>query len=145
MSASFSFSTLPPQTQSAILKQRIVKSIKEKSGKGGTYFGATGCGKTSLVNLLPRFYDATEGTVLFDGVDVKEYDLAALREKIGYVMQKSELFSDTVANNIRWGNPEASMEEIKEAAAIAQAADFIEGFNEQYDPFIAEKGARKIL
>ena len=65
--------------------------------------GETGCGKTSLVNLLPRFYDATEGTVLFDGVDVKEYDLTALREKIGYVMQKSELFSDTVANNIRWG------------------------------------------
>ena len=79
--------------------------------------------------------------MLFDGVDVKEYDLTALREKIGYVMQKSELFSDTVANNIRWGNPEASMEEIKEAATIAQAADFIEGFNEQYDTFIAEKGA----
>lgn len=121
----------------------VLRDINLKINQGETLaiIGATGCGKTSLVNLLPRFYDATEGTVLFDGVDVKEYDLTALREKIGYVMQKSELFSDTVANNIRWGNPEASMEEIKEAATIAQAADFIEGFNEQYDTFIAEKGA----
>ena len=121
----------------------VLRNINLKINQGETLaiIGATGCGKTSLVNLLPRFYDATEGTVLFDGVDVKEYDLNALREKIGYVMQKSELFSDTVANNIRWGNPEASMEEIKEAAAIAQAADFIEGFNDQYDTFIAEKGA----
>ena len=121
----------------------VLRDINLKINQGETLaiIGATGCGKTSLVNLLPRFYDATEGTVLFDGVDVKEYDLNALREKIGYVMQKSELFSDTVANNIRWGNPEASMEEIKEAATIAQAADFIEGFNEQYDTFIAEKGA----
>ncbi len=116
-------------------------NLKINQGETLAIIGATGCGKTSLVNLLPRFYDATEGTVLFDGVDVKEYDLNALREKIGYVMQKSELFSDTVANNIRWGNPEATMEEIKEAATIAQAADFIEGFNEQYDTFIAEKGA----
>ena len=116
-------------------------NLKVNQGETLAIIGATGCGKTSLVNLLPRFYDATEGTVLFDGVDVKEYDLTALREKIGYVMQKSELFSDTVANNIRWGNPEATMEEIKEAATIAQAADFIEGFNEQYDTFIAEKGA----
>lgn len=121
----------------------VLRDINLKINQGETLaiIGATGCGKTSLVNLLPRFYDATEGTVLFDGVDVKDYDLATLREKIGYVMQKSELFSDTVANNIRWGNPEASMEEIKEAAAIAQAADFIEGFNEQYETFIAEKGA----
>ncbi len=116
-------------------------NLKINQGETLAIIGATGCGKTSLVNLLPRFYDATEGTVLFDGVDVREYDLTALREKIGYVMQKSELFSDTVANNIRWGNPEATIEEIKEAAAIAQAADFIEGFNEQYDTFIAEKGA----
>ena len=121
----------------------VLKNINLKINQGETLaiIGATGCGKTSLVNLLPRFYDATEGTVLFDGVDVKEYELKALREKIGYVMQKSELFSDTVANNIRWGNPEATMEEVKEAATIAQAADFIEGFNEQYDTFIAEKGA----
>lgn len=121
----------------------VLKDINLKIQKGETLaiIGATGCGKTSLVNLLPRFYDATEGTVYINGVDVKEYDLTALRKNIGYVMQKSELFSDTVANNIRWGNPEASMEEIKEAAKTAQAADFIEGFSEQYDTFIAEKGA----
>ncbi len=128
-----------PGTQGAPVLHDI--NLKIKQGETLAIIGATGCGKTSLVNLLPRFYDATEGTVLFDGVDVKEYDLTALREKIGYVMQKSELFSDTVANNIRWGNPEATIEEVKEAAMIAQAADFIEGFNEQYDTFIAEKGA----
>lgn len=121
----------------------VLKNINLKINKGETLaiIGATGCGKTSLVNLLPRFYDVTEGSVLLDGVDVKEYDLSALREKLGYVMQKSELFSDTVANNIRWGNPEATMEEVIEAAKTAQASDFIEGFNEQYDTFIAEKGA----
>lgn len=121
----------------------VLKNINLKIQKGETLaiIGATGCGKTSLVNLLPRFYDATEGTVYFDGADVKEYELSALRKSIGYVMQKSELFSDTVANNIRWGDPEASVEEIQEAARTAQAADFIEGFSEQYDTFIAEKGA----
>ena len=121
----------------------VLKNINLKIKKGETLaiIGATGCGKTSLVNLLPRFYDTTEGTVLFDGVDVKEYELSALREKIGYVMQKSELFSDTVANNIRWGNPDAGMEEITEAAKTAQAAEFIEGFSERYDTYIAEKGA----
>ncbi len=128
-----------PGTQGAPVLHDI--NLKINQGETLAIIGATGCGKTSLVNLLPRFYDATEGTVLFDGVDVKEYDLTALREKIGYVMQKSELFSDTVANNIRWGNPDATLEEVKEAATIAQAADFIEGFNEQYDTFIAEKGA----
>ena len=128
-----------PGTQGAPVLHDI--NLKIKQGETLAIIGATGCGKTSLVNLLPRFYDATEGTVLFDGVDVKEYDLTALREKIGYVMQKSELFSDTVANNIRWGNPDATIEEVKEAATIAQAADFIEGFNEQYDTYIAEKGA----
>ena len=121
----------------------VLKDINLKVKKGETLaiIGATGCGKTSLVNLLPRFYDTTEGTVLFDGVDVKEYELSALREKIGYVMQKSELFSDTVANNIRWGNPDADMVAITDAAETAQAAEFIEGFSDGYDTFIAEKGA----
>jgi len=121
----------------------VLKNINLQVKKGETLaiIGATGCGKTSLVNLIPRFYDTTEGTVLVNGVDVKEYELSALREGIGYVMQKSELFSDTVANNIRWGDPEASEEEIKEAAKTAQAADFVESFNEQYDTYIAEKGA----
>lgn len=121
----------------------VLSDINLKVGRGETVavIGATGCGKTSLVNLIPRFYDATEGTVLIDGQPVEDWDLSALRRKIGFVMQKSELFSDTIANNIRWGKPEAAMDEIKAAAATAQAASFIEGFSDDYETFIAEKGA----
>lgn len=115
--------------------------LEVKRGETLAIIGETGCGKTSLVNLIPRFYDATEGEIEIDGVPVKEYDLHKLRAKIGFVMQKSELFSDTVANNIRWGNPDASDDEIKEAAKCAQASEFIEGFSDGYDSFIAEKGA----
>ena len=75
--------------------------------------GSTGCGKTSLVNLVPRFYDATKGDVLVDGVNVKDYDVDTLRSKIGVVLQKSELFSGTVAENIRWGCETATDEEVK--------------------------------
>ncbi|MBQ3126365.1 MAG: ABC transporter ATP-binding protein, partial [Clostridia bacterium] len=121
----------------------VLSDINLKVGRGETVavIGATGCGKTSLVNLIPRFYDATEGTVLIDGMPAEEWDLTALRQKIGFVMQKSELFSDTIANNIRWGKPDATMEEIKAAAETAQAASFIEGFSDDYETFIAEKGA----
>lgn len=103
--------------------------------------GSTGCGKTSLVNLVPRFYDATEGDVLVDGVNVKDYDVDTLRSKIGVVLQKSELFSGTVAENIRWGCETATDEEVKTAAKIAQAEEFIDGFNDGYDTMISEKGA----
>lgn len=116
-------------------------NLKIKKGETVAIIGATGSGKTSLVNMIPRFYDAVEGTVLVDGVDVKKYDLSALRGKIGYVMQKSELFTDTVENNIRWGKNDATDEEIRTAAATAQAADFVEGFSEGYQTMIAEKGA----
>ncbi len=103
--------------------------------------GATGSGKTSLVNLIPRFYDTTEGSVTVDGVDVREWDTHELRSRMGFVMQKSELFSDTVAGNIRWGKPDATDAEVAEAAEVAQAAEFIGGFRDGYDTFIAEKGA----
>lgn len=103
--------------------------------------GATGSGKTSLVNLIPRFYDVTEGSVTVDGVDVREWDTHELRRRMGFVMQKSELFSDTVAGNIRWGKPDATDAEVAEAAEVAQAAEFIGGFQNGYDTFIAEKGA----
>ena len=103
--------------------------------------GATGAGKTSLVNLIPRFYDATEGSVTVDGLDVREWDVHRLRERMGFVMQKSELFSDTVAGNIRWGKPDATDAEVEDAADVAQASGFINGFNEGYGTFIAEKGA----
>ena len=112
-----------------------------KKGETVAVIGATGAGKTSLVNLIPRFYDVTDGEILVDGVPVKEYDLGRLRQKISFVMQKSELFSDTISNNVRWGKDDASEEEIKDAIKIAQAESFVEGFNEKYDTFIAEKGA----
>lgn len=121
----------------------VLSCIDLKVGKGQmiAILGSTGCGKTSLVNLVPRFYDATEGDVLVDGVNVKDYDVDTLRSKIGVVLRKSELFSGTVAENIRWGCETATDEEVKTAAKIAQAEEFIDGFNDGYDTMISEKGA----
>lgn len=110
-------------------------------GETVAILGATGCGKTSLVSLIPRFYDAVDGEVLVDGVNVKEYKLDDLRHKIGFVLQKSELFSETIEENIRWGNPEASDEEVRRAASIAQADEFISGFTDGYKDMITEKGS----
>ena len=112
-----------------------------KRGETLAIIGATGSGKTSLVNMILRFYDATSGEVLVDGIPVKEYDLSALRSKISYVMQKSELFSGTIAENIRWGKDNATDEEMREAAKIAQAEEFVQSFADGYDDYIAEKGA----
>ncbi len=103
--------------------------------------GATGSGKSSLVQLVPRFYDATAGEVLVDGVPVKDYKLDELRKKIAFVLQKSELFSGSVADNIRWGRPDATDAEVKEVAVAAQADAFVSGFTEGYDSAVAEKGA----
>ena len=128
-----------PGTKGAPVLHDINLDVRQ--GETLAIVGATGSGKSSLVRLITRFYDPTEGKVEVDGVDVRDWDLTKLRSKIGYVMQKSELFSDTVAANIRWGRPEASDEEVKRAATVAQAADFIEGMNDGYDTFIAEKGA----
>ena len=116
-------------------------NLDVRRGEMLAIIGATGSGKTSLVQLIPRFYDATEGEVLVNGVNVKDYRLDALRGKLGYVMQKSELFSNTIEGNIRWGRPDADKADIKAAADIAQASSFIEGFAQGYDTFIAEKGA----
>ncbi len=116
-------------------------NLEIKKGETFAVIGATGCGKTSLVSLIPRFYDATEGEVLVDGVPVREQELSSLRSRIGYVMQKSELFSDTVAGNIRGGKPNATEEEVRRAAVIAQADGFISDFTEGYNTFVAEKGA----
>lgn len=115
--------------------------LKAEKGQMIAILGSTGCGKTSLVNLVPRFYDATKGDVLVDGVNVKDYDVDTLRSKIGVVLQKSELFSGTVAENIRWGCETATDEEVKTASKIAQAEEFIDGFNDGYDTMISEKGA----
>ena len=112
-----------------------------KRGETLAVIGTTGSGKSSLVNLIPRFYDVTEGEVLVDGVPVKEYDLSELRKKISFVLQKSELFSGTVADNIRMGNELASDGEVESAARTAQAESFVNGFSGGYDSYIAEKGA----
>lgn len=102
--------------------------------------GATGCGKTSLVQLIPRFYDATQGAVLVDGVDVREYQQMALRAKVSIVLQKSELFSTTISGNIAWGAPDASEDAIAKAAVTAQAEDFILSTPDGYDTVVAERG-----
>ena len=116
-------------------------SFDVKKGETFAIIGATGSGKTSLISLIPRFYDATEGEVLVNGTPIREYDLSELRSNISYVMQKSELFSGTVEGNIRWGKAEATDDEIVSAAEIAQADGFIRGFSEEYHTYIAEKGA----
>lgn len=116
-------------------------SLTVKKGETLAVIGATGSGKSSLISLIPRYYDAAKGKVYIEGRDISEYDLPSLRQKIGYVMQKSELFSDTIANNIKWGKDDATDEEIRAAASIAQADSFVSEFTESYNTFIAEKGA----
>ncbi len=116
-------------------------SLNIQPGENIAILGATGAGKSSLIHLLPRFYDVTEGEIRIGGVPLKEFDTAVLRDQIAVVMQKSEIFSGTVAENIRWGKPDATEEEIRHAAKVAQAAEFIERMPEQYDTQIAEKGA----
>jgi len=102
--------------------------------------GQTGSGKTSLVNLIPRFYDVADGAVLVDGVDVRRVDLVSLRRQIGIVLQTSLLFSDTIRENIRYGHPDASDEEIIAAAKAAQAHEFITKFAEGYETVVGERG-----
>ncbi len=102
--------------------------------------GATGCGKTTLVSLIPRFYDVTEGAVLVNGTDVREYRLKELRENISFVLQKNELFSESVRDNIAWGDPEASDTSVRAAAKTAQAEGFIVSLPEKYDTIVAERG-----
>ncbi len=116
-------------------------SFTVKPGQMVAILGTTGCGKTSLVNLIPRFYDANEGRVLVDGVELRDYKLKALRSKVAYVLQKSELFSGTIADNIRWGKEDATDEEVKFAADVAQASEFIERFHDGYQTMVGEKGA----
>jgi len=102
--------------------------------------GQTGSGKTSFVNLIPRFYDVTDGSVLVDGVDVRRMDLVALRRQIGIVLQTSLLFSDSIKENIAYGRPDATLDEIVAAAKAAQAHEFIEGFTKGYDTIVGERG-----
>lgn len=122
--------------------EKILRDITFTAEKGQTvaFIGSTGSGKSSLLNLIPRFYDVTEGSVRVDGVDVRQMTQKELRDKLGYVPQKGVLFSGTIASNIRYGCPEASMEEVEEAAQIAQATEFIEGKAHAFESPIAQGG-----
>jgi ATP-binding cassette subfamily B protein len=116
-------------------------SFKAEPGKTTAIIGSTGSGKSTIANLLPRFYDATEGEIYIDGKNVREYDLKTLRDKIGYVPQKAVLFSGTIADNLRFGNQNATEDDMKRAAETAQAMEFISSKDKGFNSYIAQGGA----
>lgn len=126
-----------PNSDTPVLKNI---SFVAESGETTAIIGSTGCGKSTLINLIPRFYDVTSGKVLVDGLDVRDVTQKDLHNKLGYVPQKGVLFSGTVKSNITYGATEASDEEVKEAAEIAQAANFIKKLEGQFDAPIAQGG-----
>ena len=111
-----------------------------KSGEIIGILGGTGSSKTSLIQLIPRLYDATEGTVKVGGVDVRDYDLETLRNQVAVVLQKNVLFSGTIKENLRWGNPNATDEQLEEACRLSQADEFIQQFPQKYDTYIEQGG-----
>ncbi len=115
-------------------------NLSIKSGETIGIIGGTGSAKSTLVQLIPRLYDVTAGTVKVGGVDVRDYDLDTLRHAVSMVLQKNVLFSGTIADNLRWGNPEASMDQIIEACRLAQANEFVERFPNGYDTYIEQGG-----
>ena len=123
--------------------EKILEHINftAEPGKVLGIIGTTGSGKTSLVQLIPRLYDVTEGQVLVDGVDVREYSLKNLRDGVGMVLQKNVLFSGTIDENLRWGNEEASEEEVRSAAGAAQADEFVTSFTKGYDSDLGQGGS----
>lgn len=120
-----------------------IKHISFTSGPGEVtaIIGGTGSGKSTLVNLLPRFYDVSEGEILVNGIDIRQMTMAQLRDKIGFVSQKTMLFSGTVYDNIRYGKDDATEEEVHEAVAIAQGAEFVEAMEDGYNAVIAQGGS----
>lgn len=120
----------------------VLENINLKIEKGETVaiVGATGSGKTTLVNLITRFYDVTNGEILVDGENIKNYKLVDLRNKIAIVLQKAELFAGTIKENIKWGNPNATDEEVEWVANIAQAIEFIDSKEKKFDEYVEEKG-----
>ncbi len=115
-------------------------NLEIKSGMTVGIIGGTGSSKSSLVQLIPRLYDVSEGSVIVGGVDVRNYDIKTLRENVAMVLQKNELFSGTIKDNLRWGNENATDEEIAEACKLAQADEFVETFPEKYDTYIEQGG-----
>ncbi|HFI0578800.1 TPA: ABC transporter ATP-binding protein [Streptococcus suis] len=128
----------PGETESPVLHNI---SFKAKPGETIAFIGSTGSGKSSLVQLIPRFYDVTLGRILVDGVDVRRYNLKALRSKIGFIPQKALLFTGTIAENLKYGKLDASLAELQEATDVAQAKDFIESKEEKFDTHLAEGGS----
>ncbi|MGN1080503.1 MAG: ABC transporter ATP-binding protein, partial [Acutalibacteraceae bacterium] len=118
--------------------RNINLTIEPKSTVG--IIGSTGCGKTTLVSMIPRLYDVDNGEVLIDGINVKDYSLYNLREGVGMVLQKNVLFSGSIEDNLRWGNPDASIEEIRNAAESAQADKFVQLLNGKYDYDLGQGG-----
>ena len=123
----------------------ILKNINFEAKKGETiaFIGSTGSGKSTLINLIPRFYDVTDGEIIIDGVNIKDYKLEYLHNKIGYIPQKAVIFSGTVAENVSYGDngkKEITKEEIKKAVEIAQGKEFVEKMPNQYDSYLAQRG-----
>ncbi|MDD6857138.1 MAG: ABC transporter ATP-binding protein [Lachnospiraceae bacterium] len=123
-------------------KENVIKNINftAEPGKTTAIIGSTGSGKSTLINLIPRLYDVTSGEIKVDGIDIRKMDIGELRERIGYVPQKGILFSGTIADNLKFGNKDASDDEMITAAEIAQATEFIEEKNDKYESFISQGG-----
>lgn len=123
-------------------KENVIKNINftAEPGKTTAIIGSTGSGKSTLINLIPRLYDVTSGEITVDGIDIRKMDIGELRERIGYVPQKGILFSGTIADNLKFGNKDASDDEMVTAAEIAQATEFIEEKNDKYESFISQGG-----
>ena len=123
--------------------EAILENVKFKVNPGEmvAIIGSTGTGKSTLVNLMPRFYDVTKGEVKIDGIDVRDYDLNTLRESIGFVLQENRLFEGTIEENIKWGKKDATLEEVKEACRIAQIDEYIEKLPEKYNSHVEQRGA----
>ena len=128
----------PGETESPVLHNI---SFTAKPGETIAFIGSTGSGKSTLVQLIPRFYDVTLGKIKVDGVDVRDYRLKSLRQKIGFIPQKALLFTGTIADNLRYGKEDASREELNQAADVAQAKDFIESREEGFGTHLAEGGS----
>lgn len=120
----------------------VIRNVSFKASPGETvaFIGSTGSGKSTLIQLIPRFYDVSEGEILIDGVNVKDYQLSALRNKIGYIPQKALLFTGTIADNLRYGKEDATLEEMERAIDIAQATEFVSQKPQGYDEPLSEGG-----
>ena len=128
----------PGETENPVLHNI---SFKTKPGETIAFIGSTGSGKSSLVNLIPRFYDVTLGKILVDGVDVRDYNLKALRQKVGFIPQKALLFTGTIEENLKYGKEDATLPELEQASEVAQAKEFIESREEGFETHLAEGGS----